>query len=182
MDPILSARSTSLADAFTMLLAIQQGPTGPENGRIYKRSMIHNNNPFIQFIFHGQGETEAAKSIPLRYASVEFRQWDGFMYVYTHTADEIAKYLPNQVLHVRQGFNYDKFTQNSSAEIYSIYQVEKAARDAVGYLKGDYTALPKRSVEETHQVLRRIMDFKNYHKTGGRIFMNISDLGTLLEK
>lgn len=183
MDPILSAKSTNLADAFSMLLAIQQGPNGPAGGRIFKRTMIHNNNPFIQFIFsENSADPQKTALTPARYVSVEFRQWDGFFYVYTHTAEEIKYYLPKKILHEHQGFNYAKFTSESEAQIYSIYQIERATREALGYLIGDHTALPKRSVEQTRETLQRIMDFKNYHKTGGRVYVNISDLGTLLEK
>lgn len=180
MDPILSAKSTNMADAFTCLMAIQQGPKGPENGRIHKRTMTHNQNPFMQFIFHekdGGRETHTA----MRWVSVEFRQWDGFFYVYTHTTEEIQPYLPNKKGHIQQGFNYGKFTNESRAELYTIYDIEQAARDAVCYLVSGVAATA-RTQSEYQAMLKRIMNFKNFHKTAGRVFLNISDLGNLLDK
>lgn len=182
MDAILSARSTNMADAFTMLLAIQQGPKGPESGRIHKRMMTHNQNPFMQFIFH-QKDAEGEKYHPVRWASVEFRQWDGFFYVYTNTTEEIKPFLPKKIglKDIQQGFNYERFTRDTTAQIYTIYQIESAARQALGYLiNGD--SIPMKTSAETQSVLRRIMDFKNFHKTAGRVLLNISDLGNLLEK
>lgn len=182
MDPILSAKSTSMSDAFTMLMAIQQGPKGPENGRIHKRNMTHNQNPFMQFIFH-EKEPEGALYHAVRWVSVEFRQWDGFLYVYTHTTQEIKPYLPKKLglKDIQQGFNYAKFTNDSRAEIYSIYEIEAAARESLNYLMHNQ-GLRQRSQTEYREVIRRIMEFKNYHKTSGRVFLNISDLGNLLEK
>ena len=182
MDAILSARSTNMADAFTMLLAIQQGPKGPENGRIHKRMMTHNQNPFIQFIFH-EKENEGTKYHAVRWVSVEFRQWDGFFYIYTSTTEEMKQYLPRKIglKDVQQGFNYAKFTNETRAEIYTIYQIERAAREALAFLiQAD--RLPSKSVADTQSILRRIMDFKNFHRTAGRVLLNISDLGNLLEK
>lgn len=182
MDPILSAKSTSMSDAFTMLMAIQQGPKGPENGRIHKRTMTHNQNPFLQFIYHEKDNVGTAYHA-VRWVSVEFRQWDGFLYVYTHTSDEIKPFLPRKLglKDVQQGFNYEKFTNESRAEIYSIYQIERAAREALGYLMFNQ-GVARKSDTEYRDVLRRIMEFKNYHKTSGRVFLNVSDLGNLLEK
>lgn len=181
MDPILSAKSTSMADAFTMLLAIQQGPNGPENGRIYKRAMMHNHNPFLQFIFHEKDNITPAKTTPVRWISVEFRQWDGFFYVYTNTTEQIKPYLPHRKGHVQQGFNYARFTEDTPAKIYSIDQIESASREALAFLIHDQ-ALVKRTSDQSRDVLQRIMQFKNFHRTDGKIYMNISDLGNLLEK
>lgn len=181
MDPILSAKSTSMADAFTMLLAIQQGPKGPEGGRIYKRAMTHNQNPFLQFIFHQPNPDNPAKHGPVRWVSVEFRQWDGFFYVYTHTTEQIQPYLPHRKGHVQQGFNYAKFTENSNAKIYSIDLIESATREALAYLIHNQ-ALSTRTPDQAREVLTRIMQFKNYHMRNGKIYMSISDLGNLLEK
>lgn len=181
MDPILSAKSTSMADAFTMLLAIQQGPTGPENGRIYKRAMMHNHNPFLQFIFHEKDNISPAKMTPVRWVSVEFRQWDGFFYVYTHTTEQIKQYLPHRKGHVQQGFNYVNFTENSPAKIYSIDEIESATREALGFLIFNQ-GLTARTVEQSRNVMQKIMQFKNFHARDGKIYMNISDLGKLLEK
>lgn len=181
MDPILSAKSSSMADAFTMLLAIQQGPKGPSTGRIYKRAMLHNHYPFHQFYIHEkEDETRYAKHAA-RWVSVEFRQWDGFFYLYTHKAEDMKPYLPHKKGHVQQGFNFARFTDESRAYIYSIDQIEQAARHALGWLISGQE-VPGQTDADMRTTLTRVMNFKNYHRTGGKVYLNISDLGKLLEK
>jgi hypothetical protein len=180
MDPILSAKSNSMADAFSMLLAIQQGPKGPVNGRIHRRMMRHNHYPFFQFIFH-EKENEGPKHNAQRWVSAEFRQWDGFFYLYYHTTEAMKPYLPHKKGHVQQGFNFARFTEESPARLYTLDQIDEAARDALNYLVNGIEA-PVLSPAQQQATLKRIMNFKNFHRTSGKVYLNISDLGSLLEK
>ncbi len=179
MDPILSAKPTSLSDAFSMLLAIWQGPDSTERGNIHKRSMLHNQHPFIQYSFHNS-ETNVID----RWLTAEFRQADGFFYLYTHTDEEMQPYQAVRVGSKYRGFDYKSFVDDAglNCTLHTIHDIERAARDAAAYLCGFMTRIPLISTSETRQTMQRIIEYKNYHDTTGRRVSCVSDLGKTMER
>lgn len=179
MDPILFAKSTAMADAFTMLLAIHQGPEQrtPEQGRIYKRSMIHNQNTIMQFALRDE------KLNAIRWVCAEFFQWQGYFYVYQLDDAQMYQYLPKRLRHVQQGFQYEKFVRDfgNKALFYTVDEIEKAALWALDYLK-DGTTPPLKTQEQVQTQIERVLKFQRIHNPSGRISMSSADLAALIAK
>jgi hypothetical protein len=183
MDPILSAKRTSMADAFGLLLAIRQGPTGLSKGRIHRRMMTYDGCQFHQYIYHEKSASDNVAWSPVRYLSAEFRQWDGYFNLYGHTHEEIKKYLPKQLSlsDIKQGFNHERFFGESigGARMHSLKQIEEAAEWAIKWLIGEIE-WPDTSIAQMAVTVKQIDAFKRSINSTSAIPVRVSDLVKLM--
>ena len=185
MDPILTAKSTSMADIFGLLLGIYQGPNGLDNGRIHRRMMTYDACQFHQYIFHEKGTIEGAAWPAVRYLSAEFHQWDGYFYLWGHEHKAIQPYLPRKVglSDVKQGFNHQRFRRESISirQLHSLSQIEDAAQVAMDWLAGRSSWVMPTNQRVVESV-RQINAFKKSINSTGVISIEISQLANLMGK
>jgi hypothetical protein len=149
--------------------------------------MTYAGNPFHQFIFHEKSSVEGTAWPAVRYLSADFFQWDGFFHVYIHTLQDMLPYLPKKLglSDVQQGFAHERFRKEStrSCRVYSIEQIEIAARDATAWLTSG-TRPDRATIDQMRETVRHIDVFRrriSSPKTGGFIPMTVEDLISLLE-
>jgi hypothetical protein len=174
VDPIVHAKSSALAEAFANLLAIHNTPA-PSTGRIHQRTMVHNGNPFLQFIFRGADQQD------LRFVSVEFHQRYGFFYLYTDTEESMYPYLPHKKGHVQQGFNYRRFTQERPAFIFTLAELNTAAQMSVSWLTKQ-VFLQRKNEDQLQATMRDIQNFAAAHGVSGAVPLDLGDLQAIMKE
>jgi hypothetical protein len=184
MDQLVFAKSNALADAFTNLLAIHQGASYPEHGRIWSRRMLNGEDVFMQYSFREKATTVASdrsRDTIVRYLSVHFFQWDGYMVLYPHTPKEMAPYLPYWDNENKNGFAFEKFYREQAhrQHIYTLDEIENATGVGMDWLVNGKELQQKTGVA-LQVALDYITTFKKEHQSSAPLRLSLDALRSMI--
>lgn len=183
MDQLVFAKSNALADAFTNLLAIHQGATYPDHGRTWSRRMINGDDVFMQYSFRtreGATGSKTSRDSTLRYLSVHFFQWDGYVVLYPHTAKEMEPYLPYWDNENKNGFAFEKFYKNEADKqhIFTLDEIDHATAHGMNWLVGG-EALPQKTGKDLQTALEYITKFRQLSASTSPLRLSLEALLSL---